>query len=267
MTSPEMDLGFDIIYNDICSNRGPGLNTYEKSVILTLAQDDILASCLNPQKNKTGEGWDDTKLKHLNFNNITVTNTVQFSSDNKKKDMHLPYPFYYEIRSIAKKDTEVLYILYENVHSGADNTSTFYKVIPVSSVSFMKIQSKPYRYPPKNAVWRLKLGSDNDSKFALVGIREDELADNDTRTYHYEITYIRKPKPILIPGFYDEAETSIEGCGSDYNESGSNCELDKTLHHEVVQRAAEIAKAAYEGNLESQIALGQQSKTQIALRQ
>lgn len=37
MTPDEFSNEFDILYNNIMSNKAPGLNVYEKSVFLTIA--------------------------------------------------------------------------------------------------------------------------------------------------------------------------------------------------------------------------------------
>ena len=42
MTAAEFSQEFDILYNNIASNQAPGLTEYEKSVLLTKAQDEII---------------------------------------------------------------------------------------------------------------------------------------------------------------------------------------------------------------------------------
>jgi hypothetical protein len=51
---------------------------------------------------------------------------------------------------------------------------------------------------------------------------------------------------------------TIDGSGEE-----QTCELDPIIHPEILQRAVELAKAAYLGDLTSQIALGQTSQTSI----
>jgi hypothetical protein len=52
MTLDELNIEFDILYNNVSSNQAPGLSKYEKSFFLTLAQDQILKSYFDPVKNK-----------------------------------------------------------------------------------------------------------------------------------------------------------------------------------------------------------------------
>ena len=48
MTNQEFDKEFDILYDNIASNGAPGLNKYEKSVLLTRAQDEIVRENYSP---------------------------------------------------------------------------------------------------------------------------------------------------------------------------------------------------------------------------
>lgn len=250
MTALEMELEFDVIYNDICSNRGPGLNKYEKSIFLTLGQEDILLSYLNPKKNKAGEVFDETRFKSLNLYEITMNTT-------RTIDTHIssatPYDKTWFIGKLglSSEFNDPFFILYEFVKGGSGE---YYKVIPISSLEFNKMQSKPYRYPLKNTVWRIRAGGN----YHIVGLDKSKPDGY----YQYTISHIRKPLPILIPGFYSESDMSIEELGANCDAEGKNCMLDIQIHHEIVQRAAELAKAAYEGNMSAQIMLGQASKTQ-----
>lgn len=71
----------------------------------------------------------------------------------------------------------------------------------------------------------------------------------------YQLRYVKKPRPIILRDLSDE-DLTIDGCSTE-----SECELAEELHHEILQRAVELAKAAYSGDLQSQIALGQTSAT------
>lgn len=70
----------------------------------------------------------------------------------------------------------------------------------------------------------------------------------------YMIRYIRRPSPIVL-GNLDGV--TIENIGTT-----TPCELDPIIHEEILQRAVELAKAAYAGDLQSQLALGINSETE-----
>jgi hypothetical protein len=63
MTVQEISSRFDILYNNISSNSSPGLNEYEKSVILTQAQVDKYKSYFSMLTNPTKEGFDDSESR------------------------------------------------------------------------------------------------------------------------------------------------------------------------------------------------------------
>ena len=80
----------------------------------------------------------------------------------------------------------------------------------------------------------------------------------DKDSISYTVRYIRKPRPIILTNLDDEL--SIQGISKE-----STCELDESIHYEILQRAVELAKAAYIGDLTQQVALGQSSKTDIGV--
>lgn len=70
----------------------------------------------------------------------------------------------------------------------------------------------------------------------------------------YTVRYVARPRAIIL--------STLDGVSIDGQQNTQPCELDPILHHEILQRAVELAKAAYTGDLNSQIALGQSSETE-----
>lgn len=68
----------------------------------------------------------------------------------------------------------------------------------------------------------------------------------------YQMRYVKKPKPIILA---DLGDLSIKGL-----HTITECELPEEVHSEVLQRAVELAKAAYVGDLKSSVELGQRSE-------
>lgn len=81
---------------------------------------------------------------------------------------------------------------------------------------------------------------------------------NDTIT-NYIVRYVSRPTPIILENLKDE-KLSIGG----FYEA-MTCALDPILHQEILQRAVELAKAAYTGDLNSQLALGVNSQTNLGM--
>jgi len=84
----------------------------------------------------------------------------------------------------------------------------------------------------------------------------------------YTIRYVKRPNPIILSALEGVTIGGYVGCDSvgtlvtSDATQGCPCELDPILHHEILQRAVELAKAAYTGDLTTTLALGQASETE-----
>lgn len=86
-----------------------------------------------------------------------------------------------------------------------------------------------------------------------------EIMGRFTGDIEYKMRYIKTPKPIILANLSDIQEgLSING----YN-TVTECELPLNTHQEILQRAVELAKASYQGDLSSVIQTGNASGTDI----
>lgn len=86
-----------------------------------------------------------------------------------------------------------------------------------------------------------------------------EIIGRFTGDIKYKMRYIKTPKPIILVNLSDIQEgLSING----YN-TVTECELPPNTHQEILQRAVELAKASYQGDLSSVIQTGNVSGTDI----
>lgn len=86
-----------------------------------------------------------------------------------------------------------------------------------------------------------------------------EIIGRFTGDIEYNMRYIKTPKPIILANLSDIQEgLSING----YN-TVTECELPLNTHQEILQRAVELAKASYQGDLSSVIQTGNASGTDI----
>lgn len=94
---------------------------------------------------------------------------------------------------------------------------------------------------------------------AVVSAPIFEIIGRFTGDIEYKIRYIKTPKPIILANLSDIQEgLSING----YN-TVTECELPLNTHQEILQRAVELAKASYQGDLSSIIQTGNASGTDI----
>jgi hypothetical protein len=125
-------------------------------------------------------------------------------------------------------------------------------VVPINYNEYSRLMSKPYKRPLKFNAWRLLDNSDAKNRAELI------VGPNDTIT-QYTIRYVKRPTPIVLSDL--EEGLSL----GDNVSTETPCELDPILHPEILQRAVELAKAAYTGDLTSQVALGQNSQTNMGI--
>lgn len=243
MTTQEFSNEFDILYNNVMSNQAPGLNEYEKSVFLTKAQDEIVKAYFNPKGNKFQEGYDDSGKRQIDFSMITKNESPTLVSDN---DDYLGY----KVRTF-KFPEHPLMILNETIKVVRNNSDIVLTIVPLSYMELSRLMSKPYKYPIKWQAWRLIGGEDSVEAKIIIGPNDTLNTGNS-----YSARFIKRPQAIILEDL-QEAGLSING-----EQGAQTCQLDPEIHHEILQRAVELAKAAYTGDLASQIALGQQSETE-----
>lgn len=244
MTVEEMDNMFEVLYNNITSNQAPGLNAYEKSVFLTKAQDEIVKNYFNPKSkgNTTQDGFDANQKRQVDFSMLTTVDTKDsgfgsplFDTRNNTKSISLPA----KLMMVINESVEV---------TRGDKPKVLLQVIPIKFDEYTRLMSKPYKRPLKYQAWRL-INSDTANKADIV------IGPSDTLT-KYTVRYIRKPKPIVV--------SDLDGLTIDGEDSKTECELDSILHEEILQRAVELAKAAWtstgQDNIQAVMQTGQRSE-------
>lgn len=271
MTNSEFSNEFDILYNNIMSNQAPGLNEYEKSVFLTKAQDEIVKAYFNP--NIAMEGMDGNERRQIDFSTLIKVQKYTSGSGSGSLPEASPLPGsgsnssgFLDTTIHANSDNcfdsrssyvtlpkDILMIINESLVVTRSSKSVTLTVIPISFVEYNRLMSKPFKRPLKNQAWRLITSNTSNIAELIAGIEENPT--------YYTVRYIKRPQAIIL--------TDLEDVTLDNASDSQECELDPILHHEILQRAVELAKAAYTGDLQSQIALGNASQTDLgkSLRQ
>ena len=243
MTTQEFSNEFDVLYNNIMSNQAPGLDEYEKSVFLTKAQNEVLKNYFNPKGNKYQEGFDGNEKRQIDFSTlvkavkpITYDGSSYIKFDDRSQLFQMP--------------NDILFVLNETALNTVDGVNRLINIVPINFDEYSRIMSKPYKQPLKNQGWRLF-----QSTGGVDFISEVIVKTGSTLT-DYKVRYVRRPKPIILTDLADAySNVSIEGLST-----VTECELDPILHPEVLQRAVELAKAAYIGDLNSNVELGKRSE-------
>ena len=236
MTTKEFDLEFDVLYDNVTSGKAPGLNAYEKSLFLTKAQDQILKNYFNPLGNKYQEGYSDSAKRTVDFSNImksvsisgrigvntTYKNTMIYDQPD---DIFLPVSF--NLRNADGKELQVRHVKEDEL---------------------TRLFSKPYKEPFKGQAYKI----DNSTTTKTYEIIVGRAGINDDYILH--VRYIRVPSPIILTDF--EEYERVLGIEDGYLilrglRTVSECELDPLIHDEILDRAVNLAKVAYEGSPEA----------------
>lgn len=214
---------FDILYNNIMSNSAPGLDNIEKAFFLNKAQDELIKNYFNPKGNKYQEGVDDSPKRQINFSKLIETCKLEKST--------IISEFLGGICFILPE--ELFLILNEYVSSG----NSRYTVLALTHSDYDIQTLKPYKYPKRNSAWRIFKSesgtSDRVSEIVLpYGVSDADLT--------YTIRYVKKPNSIT--------------------ENSTRDDFDDTMYQEILQRAVELAKAAYVGDFNSILEMGKRSE-------
>ena len=243
MTIQEFSNEFDVLYNNIMSNQAPGLDEYEKSVFLTKAQSEIIKNYFNPKGNKYQEGFDGSQKRQVDFSKLMKTYASSGTAPT-------PTSFFGNVTGAYKitwpDDVFVVVNEVVDVTKKDDNRKYRLQVIPIKYDEYLRVSSKPYKQPLKNQAWRI-INGENDINL-IVGHLNSVSDDG------YHIRYVKHPKPIILESLVG-SDLSIN---TEKNAMG--CELDSEIHPEILQRAVELARAAYAGDLKSDVELGQRSE-------
>ena len=237
MNHIEFSNEFDVLYNNIMSNAAPGLNEYEKSVFLTKAQEEIVKNHFNPNGNKYKEGLDDSPKRQIDFSELikvaegTIKDSPSTTFDKRAKVYDLP--------------EDVFIVINESVETDKGPK----QILPISYNDYTRLMSKPYKEPVKYQAWRLITTSVNNITVELIVNSNETISE-------YKVRYIRRPAPIITADLSsDYGDVSING-----KSNISECELNPIIHQEILQRAVELAKLAYIGDISSTVQLGERSE-------
>lgn len=227
MTIDEFSNSFDTLLNSyaLISNFGEEtskqtitLDEYEKSVLLTKAQEEIVLSLYN-SKNPYGEAFEGTEeLRRYLSNLITekslkpITNTsgTPLGLESKSKFFTLPEDLWF----ITLES-----VVIDNSKCGAE---TIMKVYPVKQDEYQAIRDNPFRGANDRRALRLDLSEGNVEIICKYMIAI------------YYIRYIKKVPPIILEDLPNDL--TIEG-----KSEASNCILHEALHQKILDKAVQLA--------------------------
>ena len=208
------------------------LDEYEKSVLLTQAQDIVVKSYFDRTLNTQGQGFDDTPRRQVDFSSlIKIAEKSPASGDTTTFDSR---GIIFEMPKASTGTTDVLFILNEKMVVGTKS----YVIVPISYREYDREMSKPFAQPLKKQAWRLfqNMATGFDVNSEIIP-KESLGIDKTTPGLKYRLRYVRRPVPIVLEALPDGL--SIEGVST-----ASDCELNPILHIDILNKAVEIAIAS-----------------------
>jgi len=218
MTNKEFSQEMDVIYENINKGGAVGLDPYEKSVILTTAQEKLVQSLV-----ATSPEAIPTLVRTLN---VPVSVAVVNKIDERAFSFELPDGYLAILNERAVHHTNANPTLAQKV---------FYSIVPLAPMEYTAIQAKPYGYPPRRTAWRLVNSGENVSE----EVKAVEILGRPGKTLNeYRVTYVAMPRPIILETL--ENGDTIRGLSAE-----TTTNLLESLHPAIVEFAVTLAEQYY----------------------
>lgn len=143
----------------------------------------------------------------------------------------------------------------ETLTTSSTGSDRYLQVIPLRYDEYTRLMSKPFKRPLKNQAWRLMNSSQTNTSGDSFdyNLKKVEIVTNaGVSIRQYQVRYVRRPEPIILIALEDDGLTIngyTGGNGGRLVSSGATtgypCQLDESLHEDILQRAVELAKTAW----------------------
>ena len=184
LTAKEMEYEAKVVYEALASADAPGYTTRQWSIILTQAQEKVVAEVIS-------DGWDSTEV-----NRRIVSRLLNTSNKAEHITKFEGGPFDNTFKVKLPKDY---------MHIVSDTANGRIRVKPVAYDYVLANLNNPFEKPDMSVFWRV-----TDGEYALI------ITDG-TRLSKYRITYIKRPTPIItgrltnpIEGYVDPKDCELD---------------------------------------------------------
>jgi hypothetical protein len=219
MTAQALSSEFDLMWDNINSGSAPGVTEYEKSLFLTIAQEEVIkAHADNFDKSERSKRILEKLVKSYSINTTSTDITVTLLDNTLSKLYVLP--------------SDTWLILQE---SGIVNSKRI-NIKPINLDEFNTHYYNPFRKPSKRIAWRTEVVGSTGTKYVEI------LAETALSTYKNR--YLMQPTPIIT------AATTLRGV---VYSSVVNPIINSIADNELLDLAVNLAyKAFMDGRLHSQ---------------
>lgn len=197
-------------------------NEYEKSLYLTMAQDELLIGYYSG-KNPFSEAFEHSEELRRYLDSLLKSHKCSKAGTQAAIAVSKNSEFF-------SLPSDLAFIVYEQASLSDDALGcldgSMTAVYPVTHDEYNRIRKNPFRGPTKRRILRLDV-SDN-----IVELISDYKIDS------YTIRYLAKLEPIILE------DLSSEGLSIKGRSSVSECSLDDMLHDTLLKRAVQMALAS-----------------------
>jgi len=223
MTCEEFSLEFDLLYNNIMSNKAPGLSEYEKSLFLTQAQESIV---LDIYSGKYGDSFERTEETTSYLNQLLKQRTYDSGEFTERNKLDTRSIFVTLPEDIWFKTGEIAYIIDDFYKCNVDGLREV-MVFPVTQDTLVRTKRSPFRGPNERRILRLDSGKN-----------QVELISN-YEIHSYTVRYLSRPEPIIL-------KELPQGLTIGGKSSPQTCLLNTAIHKAILSKAVLIAKSSWE---------------------
>lgn len=220
MSNQEFNNEFDILYNNIASNQAPGLDLYEKSVYLTLAEEQLALTYYNG-KNSSLESFEKTEELRRYLATLVRTETLSPDGNSSLHSYNL---------SVFTLPSKLWFITYERAKYASNEEGCAagkeVSVVPVTQDDLEKTLENPFRGPNLRRVLRLDI---EDNQIELLS--KYRVAD-------YTVRYLEYISPIVLADLDDGLTVNGES-------QETECKFPEGLHRTILELAVNLAAATY----------------------
>lgn len=220
MTTAEFSVAFDMMWQNVMSDKAPGFNEFEKSFFLTQAQKYL---CRAAYKGFGGSSFERTEfdrrsldalVKDIEISAADSINNITPVSDNS---VFFALP------------EDLWFIVYEEVEVSSDDCNDGKKIVvkPETHDEYDRLKSNPFRMAGERRALRLDCGR------GIVEIISKYTVEK------YHVRYLRLPAPIILEDLTGTT-LSIDG-----RQEVTECELSENLHQRILDTAVDLAKQKF----------------------
>lgn len=228
-TVEEWSHGFDLLYNNIASDKAPGLEPFEISQFLTTAQEAIVIALY---KGSFGDAFESTEEVS------SYLSTLVKQADCEKVDEPLVGKLSAS-STVFDSPEDLLFRTWESCVITSPCGETQVPVIPVTQDEFWRTIRNPFKRQNKQRVLRLEYSvSASVTEKDSYSVRNYVELVSDYTISEYTVRYLSKPEPIIIEDL--PAGLSING-----KTEAQTCLLPEALHQTILSEAVRMAKATW----------------------